>query len=198
MTGRMTLLALCAVALAVPCLSATPVLADPPSWAPAHGYRAKQKVKSAKKFSRNDEAAGLLLPRISLSECNRDLIGGALGGALGGLLGSRFGKGAGRLAATATGTIIGVLVGGSIGRVMDQVDQSCVGNVLESARTGQTVAWHNPNTDSRYEVTPVETLTNYENRYCREYTAKATVGGRSETVQGAACRHPDGSWRMVN
>lgn len=179
-------------------LIAEPAWADPPSWAPAHGYRGKHKKKKSKYYD-----SGYVMPRAPTAstqtiKCNRELVGGLLGGGAGALIGSRFGKGTGRLVATAAGTVVGFLVGGSIGRQMDSEDQSCVANVLESAPTGQTVAWQNPDNGRRYEVTPIETRTDRNNRYCREYTARTIVDGRSETVHGTACRQPDGAWQIVD
>ncbi len=195
-------LALCAVTLSAPVLFSKPAFADPPRWAPAHGYKGKQKRKHSRKRHRRESyqprAAATSLPRITLDNCNRDLIGGAIGGAAGGFIGSKFGKGDGKLAATAVGAILGALVGGSIGRAMDQVDQTCVGRVLETARTGQTVAWRNPDTGGTYEVTPVATNTSDPNRYCRDYTARSTINGRTETTRGIACRRHDGTWKTVN
>lgn len=197
--------ALCTVTLSAPVLFSKPAFSDPPRWAPAHGYKAKQK-KRHKRHKRNRRgrdtyqpaAAAISLPRITLDNCNRELIGGAIGGAAGGFIGSTIGKGDTRLAATAIGAIIGALVGGSIGRSMDEIDQTCVGRVLETARTGQTVAWRNPDTGGTYEVTPVATNTSDPNRYCRDYTARSTIGGRTETIRGVACRQPDGTWKKIN
>ena len=194
-------LALCGLTLSAPILFSKPACADPPRWAPAHGYKGKHKNK--RKHSRDRDhyqpsETTAHLPRITLDHCNRELIGGAIGGAAGGYIGSTIGKGDAKLAATAIGAIIGALVGGNIGRAMDEIDQTCVGRVLETARTGQTVRWRNPDSGSRYEVTPVATNTSDPNRYCRDYTARSTIGGRTETTRGIACRQHDGTWKTVN
>lgn len=204
-------MALCAVTFSAPVLFSKPVFADPPHWAPAHGYKGKHKKGKYKKHKRHKGKhsryrnyresalpATTSLPRITLDNCNRDLIGGAIGGAAGGYIGSRIGKGDGKLAATAVGAILGALVGGSIGHAMDQIDQTCVGRVLETARTGQTVAWRNPDSGGTYEVTPVATNTSEGNRFCRDYTARSTINGRTETIRGVACRQYDGTWKTVN
>jgi surface antigen len=195
-------LAMCSGTLSAPILFSKAAFADPPRWAPAHGYKGKHKKKNSRKRRHRESyqphAATTSLPRITLDNCNRDLIGGAIGGAAGGYIGSTIGKGDSKLAATAIGAILGALVGGSIGRAMDQVDQTCVGRVLETARTGQTVRWRNPDSGSRYEVTPVATNTSDPNRYCRDYTARSTIDGRTETTRGIACRQHDGTWKTVN
>jgi surface antigen len=54
--------------------------------------------------------------------------------------------------------------------------------------------WQNPNTNSQYEVTPVRTVQTSRGA-CREYTTKAVINGKKETVYGYACRQPDGTWQ---
>jgi surface antigen len=124
----------------------------PPPWAPAHGYRAKQGQAYVPPYG------------IDIGQCNRDLLGSVLGGVVGAAAGSTIGKGDGRTMAIVGGTIIGVVVGGSIGRSMDQLDQSCVGQVLEHAPDGRHVDWRPADSDSRYRVTPVQTYEDPEGR----------------------------------
>ena len=33
---------------------------------------------------------------------------------------------------------------------------------------------------------------------CREFQQTITVGGRTETAYGTACRQPDGDWKIVS
>lgn len=140
--------------------------------------------------------AMLFASTLLIAGCTNQEMGQATGGALGGYLGSTIGKGSGRLAATALGAVAGTLIGGSIGRSMDETDRYQASRALETAPTGQTVAWVNPDNGSRYAVTPQQT---YETASgpCREYTTDATIGGRRESVYGTACRQPDGSWKTV-
>lgn len=135
-------------------------------------------------------------PVYTSAGADRTLIGGLIGAALGGALGSNIGKGNGQLAATAATALLGFVVGGNVGRYMDQADQLQTAQVLETAPSNETVAWVNPDTQARYEVTPVRT---YESggRYCREYTTQAAIGGRLQEVYGTACRQPDGSWEAL-
>ena len=189
--------------------------AEPPSWAPAHGWRAKQghqhghhhKSKRKYEVEREYEYADAYGDRrrapISgdgggFLRCNRELAGQVVGGALGAAVGSQFGKGDGQLVATGAGALIGVLLGGEIGRSLDAQDRACVGRTLETVPTGQTVAWRNPDTGADYRTTPRRTYQTDGGRYCREYTTSATVGGRQQQVYGTACRQPDGSWEIVN
>ena len=210
--------------------------ADPPPWAPAHGYRAKhgggyeceykEKYKKGKyEYKEKCKSRGRRKGRhghdddddhhrvyrerdyedyrhrtsamgIPQGTCNKDVLGGLIGAAGGGFLGSKVGKGDGQLAATAAGTVIGYIIGSSVGRFMDDVDQSCVGQVLERAADRQTVAWTDGRRDSRYEVTPMRTFRN-DGRYCRDFVMDAMIDGRPDTVRGTACRNDDGSWTRI-
>ncbi|MFQ5773127.1 MAG: RT0821/Lpp0805 family surface protein [Kiloniellaceae bacterium] len=164
----------------------------PPPWAPAHGYRAKHKRKD-----RHAEAYPYVPPfDLGLGRCNREVLGSVLGGAAGAAIGAQIGRGDGQTAAIIGGAILGVLVGGSVGRMMDEVDQHCIGQALEHAPDGQAIVWKDPNAGAQYQVVPTQTFQRPDGRYCREYTTTATVGGRTQQVYGTACRQPDGSWQL--
>lgn len=184
-------------------LAAPPVIwADPPPWAPAHGYRAKQKNKHKFKarYHQYDETAYVQKTReygIAHSTCNREAVGALIGGAVGGLAGSQVGKGDGQIAAAVAGTIVGVLVGKSIGAHMDQIDQACTGQALERAEDYQAVSWTNPDTGARYNVAPTG-IYEMDGQYCRGYVTRVIIGNEIETLQGQACRQPDGTWRKVS
>ncbi len=187
---------------------ATPVSADPPPWAPAHGYRAmhkdnhghdhKHKGKYKHKREYEEEHARAYVPPfdLNLGRCNRDVLGALIGGAGGAALGSTIGKGDGQTAAIIGGAILGIMVGGSVGRSMDDVDQHCIGQALEHAPDGRTIVWNNPENDTQYEMTPTRTVQVADNRYCREYTTTAMVAGKPQQAYGRACRQPDGSWEI--
>ncbi len=184
-------------------LAAPPVSwADPPPWAPAHGYRAKHKNKHKFKARHNqyDEAAYVQKSReygISQSTCNREAVGALIGGAVGGLAGSQVGKGDGQIAAAVAGTIVGVLVGKSIGAHMDQIDQACTGQAIERADDYQAVSWTNPDTGARYNVAPTG-IYEMNGQFCRGYVTRVIIGNEIETLEGRACRQPDGTWRKVS
>jgi surface antigen len=195
-------------------------IAEPPSWAPAHGWRAKHghdhghrhkhkrkyeyEVEREYEYEYDDDyyedrrRAPIYGGGGDFLRCNRDLAGQIVGGAVGAAVGSQFGKGDGQLVATGAGALIGVLLGGEIGRRLDAKDRACVGRTLETVPTGQTVAWRNPDTGADYRTTPRRTYQTDSGRYCREYTTSATVGGRQQQVYGTACRQPDGSWEIVS
>lgn len=172
------------------------VKGGPPPWAPAHGYRRK------KKYSRGTVTVYKPPYGVDLGRCNRseinEVLGGIAGGVAGGVMGSQIGKGDGKTAATIGGAILGYLVGSTVGRELDQLDQACVGQALEHARTHQTVAWRNSDRNTTYEVTPTEIFRGASGEYCREYYSIATVNGRMKKVYGTACRQSDGTWKLIN
>lgn len=187
-------LAFTAIAVAIFGIS-VPSFADPPPWAPAHGWRAKQHKHKHDRREVYVRPAYVVPYGISDSTCHRDLIGAAIGGAAGGVLGSQVGKGDGRTVATVGGVLIGVLVGGAVGRSMDNADQACASQIMEYAEDRQPVVWSNGH--DQYQVVPARTFQS-AGQYCREYRALATIGGRERTTYGTACRQPDGSWRLQN
>ncbi len=195
--SRLKRVAVAAMILACGAVWSAPVSAEPPPWAPAWGYNKKHKGKGKGKNKHRVQQAYVPPYDIGLGRCNRDLIGGLLGGAAGGLIGSQVGKGKGQLAAVAAGTLLGFLVGNNIGRAMDEADQTCLTQSLEYAEDGQEIAWKNPDSGTRYQVTPTKTIQVADSRYCREYTATSIVSGRDQQTYGRACRQPDGSWQIV-
>ena len=159
----------------------------PPPWAPAHGYRRKHD---------NGRVVYAAPYGISTGICDRTLLGAAVGGAAGGLIASEVAHGRNRPVAIAGGALLGILLGGSIGNAMDQLDERCVGQVLEHAGSDQTIGWRNPDSGASYQVTPTRTW-EQEGRYCREYTTTVRIGGEPQKAYGTACRQPDGSWERV-
>ena len=186
---------------------ATPAVAEPPPWAPAHGYRAKQAqtgyVVHPYVATRPTGYVVYGVPYgVDRGYCDRpllsrELVGGVVGATAGGVIGNQVGKGTGRTAATIGGIVVGALVGASIGRSMDNIDQRCVGYALEHAPDRHRVAWNNAENGHDYAVEPTRTFER-DGRYCREYQTTATSDGRRQNVYGTACRKPDGSWQLVN
>ena len=178
-----------AVALAVPSLSAW---AAPPPWAPAHGWRKQNdpyyQGYTGKKWTKDYGVA--------MGSCNMEAVGAVLGGVVGGAVGSRVGRGEDRVIATVLGTVIGAVIGARIGRGMEEADRACIGHTLEIAGNNASVKWANPHTGVSYVVTPVRGYKT-DGRACREFTTRASMGGKSTTTQGRACRTGDGVWQLV-
>jgi len=185
----------------------SPVLADPPPWAPAYGWRAKHK-KHYDAPVYDDSPVYIVQPYpyyvrpqpyavpfgINLGSCNRDAVGAALGGAAGAAIGAGVTDRDDRVVGIVAGTVIGAVVGGLIGDSMDRSDYTCMGQALEYADRGQSVSWTDPRGAS-YRVMPGNSYQS-NGRYCRQYTTTAVIDGRTETVKGTACRQPDGTWDL--
>jgi surface antigen len=124
-------------------------------------------------------------------------LGGAGGAAAGGLIAAAAGGGA---AGIVGGVLIGGLLGGAIGNHLDQKDKELAARnaqlSLESARTGQTSTWRNPDNGHSGTITPTRTYQSPSGAYCREYQQQITVGGEKQQSYGTACRQPDGSWKI--
>jgi surface antigen len=124
---------------------------------------------------------------------------GAVGGAL---AGAQVGKGRGKLVAVAAGTFLGGLLGSEIGKSLDRADRLAMENTtqrtLETEPSGNTVSWRNPDSGNSGTIRPQQATKNASGIFCREYQQTITVGGKTETAYGKACRQPDGSWKIVN
>lgn len=129
-------------------------------------------------------------------------IGTGLGAAGGALLGAQVGKGSGRIAAGVIGGLLGAGIGREIGASLDRADMQYYSQTqqraLETAQPGQTLPWNNPQSGHSGTVTVQNYYQDNSGQYCREFTNKINVGGRSETGYGTACRQPDGSWQIVS
>ena len=135
----------------------------------------------------------------SVSDNPKTAIGGLGGAATGGLIAAAAGGGGAGIAA---GVIGGALLGGLIGNFLDQRDKEmqakAASQALESAPSGKTVAWQNPDNGHAGTVTPTRTYQTAQGSYCREYSQTVTIDGKKENSYGTACRQPDGSWKIVN
>jgi surface antigen len=148
-----------------------------------------------------------LAAMVSLAACVTDsgekqTMGTLIGAGLGGLVGSQIGSGTGQLAAVGVGVLLGGLLGSEVGKSLDQADQvyaerNAQGS-LESAPSGQSSTWANPDSGHSGSFTPTQTYATDEGQPCREYHSTVTIDGQTEDVYGTACREPDGSWRFVN
>jgi surface antigen len=125
-------------------------------------------------------------------------VGGLVGAAAGGFTGSRFGGAKDTLSATAIGTLIGAAGGARTGDGIARSEELCFSQSFEHVADRDTIAWMDPAEGIHYAVTPTRTVKSVDGRYCREYTARATVNGQAAGIFGTACRQPDGSWELVN
>lgn len=194
------------------------MFADPPDWAPAHGYRDHHRDRDGDRdyyrhrdrdrehyrdrhgdhepWNHGDEA-GPIPFGINLGRCNREQLGQVLGGLAGAAIGSTA-RGRDRPVAIIGGAILGALIGGHIGRSMDEVDEYCIGQTLEYAKAGQTITWNDPDKGAVYKVTPEAAVRVSPGQYCREYQTTIVISGRKRQAYGKACRQPDGTWKKAD
>jgi surface antigen len=167
---------------------AASALADPPPWAPAHGWRKKNDPNyvgyTGKKWERD---YGIIEGR-----CNTAAVGAVLGGVTGAVVGSRASE-EDRPVAIILGSTIGAIIGAKIGQEIDESDRACMGHALELAGEKKTVAWTNRSTGLTYRLTPVRNLRDGR-QGCREFRTVVSAGKKSETVSGVACRRGNGEW----
>ena len=164
--------------------------ADPPPWAPAHGWRKKHDPYyvgySGKRWDRD---YGVIS-----GECNWRAVGAVLGGVVGGAIGSTVGKDGNKTIAIILGSVLGAVVGNQIGKEIDSNDRGCIGHALELAHDRQTVRWINPESGLNYRVTPLSGYTKGGNR-CRDYSIYISGDDVDESRQERACLVSDGTWR---
>lgn len=131
-------------------------------------------------------------------ENQKAIIGGAGGAAAGGLIASAFNA---NTVGVLGGMIAGGLIGGAIGNRMDAADSReanrATYGALESAPSGTTTNWRNPDSGNSGTTTPTRTYQAQSGEYCREYEQTVTIGDKTQAAYGTACRQPDGKWKVV-
>jgi surface antigen len=168
-----------ALSLLLACL-ALPALCDPPSHAPAHGWRKKHDPYylgyTGKKWK---DDYGVMQGR-----CDGARLGAALGAQAGAAVGAAVAGDTGEI----VGAIAGVLIGTNLDQDMDAVDRGCVGHILDLGADGRAVAWTNPGSGMHYTLTPGAVIEK-GGRACRSF---AWASG----VRQTACANSDGSWTV--
>ena len=140
---------------------------------------------------------------VSLASCTKEESGTLLGAIGGAVIGDAIGgSGTGKVIAIAAGTMAGAYIGGEVGKSLDRADRQAMAertqHALEKTESGKISTWHNPDSGHSGTVTPQPAYTNKKDEYCREYQQTVTVGGKTETAYGTACRQADGTWKIVN
>jgi surface antigen len=166
--------------------------AEPPSHAPAHGWRAKH----------NTYYVGYMGKRwhddygIRSGRCNREAVATVLGGIVGATIGSEISDDGHEAVAIIIGAAAGALIGNKIGRELDEADRSCFGHALEIAEPGQVVTWTNSETGVKYEMALGRNSGDHGDS-CRRYMLLGTVGHTKSFRQGIACQTEPGVWDVV-
>lgn len=167
--------------------------AEPPSHAPAHGWRAKHDsyyIGYRGKHWHHDYG-------ILSGHCNREAVATVLGGVIGGTIGSEVGDDDNRAVAIIIGAAAGALIGNRIGQNLDESDRSCFGHALEIAKPGQVVTWENSETGIEYEMALGDGVYKHGDS-CREYMLLGIAGTTKSFRKGVACQTEPGVWNIVS
>ena len=162
--------------------------ADPPSWAPAHGYRDKQGAPLPPGLE-----GGRCYPERLSGKTVGIIVGATLGAAIGGKVAGKED----RMLGTALGAVIGALIGKKVGEALSEDSRNCIGETLEYAADRQTITWHDPDAGLNYALTPTASNTDPEGKACRSYVIEASDGTTSKTADGRACRYTENSWQII-
>lgn len=177
-------------------------LADPPSHAPAHGWRKKHDPDyqgySGRKWARD---YGVLQGR-----CDAQTLSSTLGKSVGGAAGAKVGEKAGgevRDIAVLVGEVLGeaisakVLRGTGVGDIkdVDATDRACLAQALELARDDRKVAWTNPVSNVSYLLTPQRTYQK-DGRQCRDFSLAVEGAGSRGNSRRTACATAAGTWEI--
>ena len=165
--------------------------ADPPSHAPAHGWRKKHDPYYVGYTGRHWEHDYGILS----GHCNREAVATVLGGVVGAAVGSRTAEPEDRTVATIIGAVAGAVIGNWIGRKLDDLDRACIGHALELGKSGERVLWTNESTGVDYELVP-GTERERDGAACREFTLAAAAGGERSSRPGVACQSKPGIWEI--
>lgn len=132
---------------------------------------------------------------------NKQDIGTLAGAGLGAWAGSNIGKGKGNIVGIAAGTLLGAALGNQVGASLDRADMSYYNqtsqSALETGQPGQSFPWSNPQSGNSGVVIPSNYYQTPQGQYCREYTQRIQVGGKTQEGYGTACRQPDGTWQVI-
>ncbi len=122
--------------------------------------------------------------------------GAGIGALAGAAIGSQFGPADRRLEGAILGAFVGAVMGSLIGHEMDRQDYEQLSQVYESGRSDVPTSWVNPDTGSKFEVTPKAAYKSRRGKPCREARIDAVINGKPETVVTTACRARDGMWEL--
>jgi surface antigen len=133
-----------------------------------------------------------MLTVLVLAGCqSRERTGALIGGATGTAVGQAVGGGT----ATLLGAIGGAAAGYFIGGRLDEKDKQEIAGVLEDQPLGETAIWTNPDTGTRYEVTPTATFQR-DGQRCRRFQLSAV--DENAEVERVACRTAEGNWQIAS
>ena len=143
--------------------------------------------------------AALGLAALTLAGCSQTVgqkqgLGTLLGAVAGGGAGAQVGKGRGKMVATGAGAALGALIGSEVGMSLDRADrlamQRATQNTLETAPSGTTSTWRNPDSGNGGTVTPNQLYQRNDGAYCREFTQTLFVPAIAQAPHGVLAESP--------
>ena len=182
----------CGLAVALVLVYGPCARADAPPWA-----------QEASAPTRN-QVAYRFPPGLKDGRCRPDMFDkAAIQGLQGAIAASRRpsalrGSRAGDLAETAVGTLMAAIGEKRPSRRMARQIEICFSQSFEHAPDRMTIAWTDIGHAVHFSVMPIRTLQTSDGRYCREYTAQATLNGHAADVYGTACRQSSGRWFLID
>ncbi len=151
-------------------------------------------------------AASLFLAACSATDqdANRKIgatAGTVIGAVIGSKVGGSFNDGGGKIMGASLGAIFGSLIGKEIAKTMSDTDMeradTTAQDTMETANTGQTVQWSNPDSGNSGTYKPTGDARLVDGKDCRDFDSSIIIDGKEQTAIGRACRQPDGSWKIV-
>ena len=128
-------------------------------------------------------------------------LGAGVGAVAGGYLGNKIGSGAANTIATTVGVAMGAYFGGRLFDKLSRGDLNLAAAAqtaaLENTPSGKAVTWSNPDTGAAGLAMAKPVIQKETAGPCRPFTHLVQQDGKQETVEGIACRDPDGSWRVL-
>lgn len=125
------------------------------------------------------------------------VLGAVTGAVVGGGAGAFVGQGVGKAVAVGVGIVGGALVGGYIGNHMDSSDNEKMNSAMNNPTYKET-SWKNEKTGASYSMRPTSNVMAINgNNNCRQYHTTATIKGKTQEIDGAACQQTDGNWKSI-
>jgi len=178
-----------------------PALADPPTWAPAHGARDHDDDEHWQEARHGHHGKhgyhgyhgddwGNDYGVMRSGQCNTDVLLGVTGAVGGAVIANRTATPENRDIATIFGAIAGGIIGSAVGSAIDNGDRACIGHSLELVPVGHPVYWNNPRSHVVWRVVPLRDLS----PVCREFHVYREYYGRHSVERVVACRRNRGAW----
>lgn len=153
----------------------------------------------------------LLLVCFLLASCagtdpkTNEKVGSATGAIIGAVIGSKIGGSmdsrSGRILGASLGAIFGSIIGKEIAKTLSETDlrrsDETAQETMESAKTGDTVKWSNPDSGNSGTYKATSDRQPGEDQDCREFESTVIIDGQEKVATGRACRQADGSWKIA-